>query len=362
MKRLLIVDDSALMRRLLTTIFAASGEFEIETARNGAEALERMDAFRPDVITLDINMPGMDGLECLAQIMVRRAVPVVMVSSLTTQGAEETLEAMSLGAVDFVEKPKGAVSLEIDAIADDLVATVRAAADARVPNLARLRARLRTRGPISAPKADQRPAPDPVPLATPGTAESDGLVLVGCSTGGPPALDTLLGGLPGGLRWPIVIAQHMPATFTGPLARRLDKISPLSVAEVETTTDLLPGHAYIGRGDADVIIAKRAGRLVARPAPKSAEHLWHPSVDRLVASAMRVLPSAQIIGVLMTGMGNDGAQAMTHLRAQGGTTLAEGRETAVVWGMPGSLVQSGGASAILPLDAIAPALVQYFAA
>ncbi|MBO9711445.1 chemotaxis-specific protein-glutamate methyltransferase CheB [Sphingomonas sp.] len=347
MTRLLIVDDSPLMRRLLTGIFEAAGDFDVEVARTGEEAIDKARAFAPDVITLDINMPGMDGLACLDRIMLERPCPVVMLSSLTEEGADETLEAMALGAVDFVAKPRGAISLEIEAMAPELADKVRAAARARVSRTARLTERVR----LATAKA--RPAAEP---RTPIKPRDPGLVLVGVSTGGPPALDALLAPLPADFPWPIVIAQHMPASFTGPLARRLDRLCALTVEEVAKPAPLRPGHVYIARGDADLLISRRAGALAAVPAP-AGEALWHPSVDRLVASAMQHVAPEVLIGVLMTGMGADGAATMTELKARGGHAIAQSEESAVVWGMPGALVAAGGASEVVPLDSIAGALL-----
>jgi two-component system, chemotaxis family, protein-glutamate methylesterase/glutaminase len=178
-------------------------------------------------------------------------------------------------------------------------------------------------------------------------------VVVGASTGGPPALEALLGALPSAFPWPLVIAQHMPANFTGALARRLDGLCAIGVSEVARPTVLEPGRAYIGRGDADVVISKIAGHLVAAPAPADARRSWHPSADRLKESAIAHVPPSHLIGILMTGMGDDGAGSMTKLRALGGRTIAEAEETAVVWGMPGKLVEAGGATWVLPLPDIA---------
>lgn len=363
MIRLLIVDDSALMRRLLTGIFAAAGDFEIDVARSGEEAIARVQSFAPDVVTLDIHMPGMDGLACLDRIMVVRPCPVVMVSKLTAEGADETLEALALGAVDIIPKPRGAVSLEIDALAPELVEKVRAAAGARISRATRLRERVRARAAHTLTPGSIPPRPILPEIATVPTrveAGGDGLVLVGTSTGGPPALDALLAPLPAQFPWPIVIAQHMPASFTGSLARRLDRLCALSVQEVDRATPLLPGHAYIGRGDADLVISRRAGALTALAAPSSEAFFWHPSVERLVASAMAALPAERLIGVLLTGMGSDGAKGMAELKAQGGATIAEAAETAVVWGMPGALVAAGGASIVAPLDRVAHELTALF--
>lgn len=362
MIKLLIVDDSALMRRLLSEIFSEAGDFEIEIARDGNEAIDKLKSFAPHVVTLDIHMPGMNGLACLDRIMLERPCPVVMVSALTEEGAEETLEAMSLGAVDFFPKPRGAVSIEIEDVAPALVDRVRQASRARISRASRLAERVRMRVGMAEslarakPRASRRPlAPRPLPVG--GIASADGLVLVGTSTGGPPALDALLGQLPADFPWPILVAQHMPASFTGPLARRLDRLCALAVSEVTAPTPIEAGHVYIGRGDADMLVSRRKGALIAMPAPSSPDHHWHPSVERLVSSAMQQLAPEHIVGVLMTGMGSDGAMAMTELHNSGGRTIAEAAESAVVWGMPGALVAAGGADLVVPLERITEHLV-----
>ncbi len=356
-----MVDDSALMRRVLTDIFRAEGDLEVAFARDGLDALSLLHEFQPDVVTLDVNMPRMDGLSCLDRIMVERPCPVVMVSSLTEAGADVTLEALQLGAVDFIAKPAGAVSLAIDELGPVLVDKVRLAARARLSGTRRLaeRVRLRANGAIRAAPLPRRPysaaAATPPPLA--GRAEV--VVLVGTSTGGPPALDALLAPLPADFPWPVVVAQHMPAAFTGPLARRLDRLCALSVTEVTRPMPLAAGHVYIGRGDADIILGMRADGPIVMAAPSLPEHRWHPSVERLVTSAVEHLGAARLIGVLMTGMGNDGAVAMTRMRAEGGRTVAEAEETAVVWGMPGELVRRGGADIVLPVQDIAAQLLRW---
>jgi two-component system chemotaxis response regulator CheB len=357
--RLLVVDDSALMRRLLGDLFREAGDFEVAFARDGVEALEALKSFAPDVITLDVEMPRLDGLSCLDRIMVERPTPVVMLSAVTAEDAAETVEALALGAVDVVAKPSGAVSLEIDTFGPPLVATVRAAAGARIRRTHRLAERIRSLSSATPVKTRVRRSPPRRGQAPPPSdrAPGEGLVLVGCSTGGPPALDALLQPLPADFPWPILVAQHMPRAFTGPLARRLDGICVLEVSEVTAPTALEPGRVYIGRGDADLIVARRGAGLVALPAPAHPAYRWHPSVDRLVESARQVLPAAQIAGVLMTGMGTDGAESMARLHADGGWTCAEAEETAVVWGMPGELVRIGGAGGVVPLERIAASLL-----
>lgn len=353
MIKLLVVDNSALVRKLLGQVFSHQTGFEVRFARNGMEALEALAAFAPDVVTLDVHMPGMGGLACLDQIMVERPCPVVMVSSLTAEGAEATLEALRLGAVDFAPKPTGAVSLKMDDWGPEIVAKVRSAAGARLRSSLRLRERIRHKVGGGQPAGRAEPLFGPERAEASAAASGDGLVLVGTSTGGPPALEALLTALPADFPWPILVAQHMPASFTGALARRLHGICALSVLEVTAPAVLAPGKVYIGRGDADLVIARRPAGLVAMPAPAQPGYPWHPSTDRLVRTAMSVLPSSQLIGVLMTGMGDDGAEAMTRLREQGGRTIAEAEETAVVWGMPGELTKAGGADWVLPLPQIA---------
>jgi two-component system, chemotaxis family, protein-glutamate methylesterase/glutaminase len=354
--RLLIVDDSALMRKLLEGIFRAEDDFEIRLARNGAEALELVRSFDPHVVTLDVQMPGMDGLSCLGQIMLEAPRPVVMISALTEDGAEATLEAIELGAVDFIAKPGGAVSLEIDRLRPLLVEKVRGAASARIRPTLRLRERVRHRfrGAGVVPQPARRQSPGPV-KACAGSAE--GLVLIGTSTGGPAALDIVLPQLPSNLPWPVMVAQHMPATFTGPFAKRLDRQCELKVVEVNRPMPLQAGTIYIGRGDADVIVTSRAAGLVAMPIPAQRDYPWHPSVERMVNSAIEHHGAARLVGVLMTGMGKDGADAMTALRNQGGRTIAEAESTAVVWGMPGALVRNGGAEFVRPVEEIADAIL-----
>ena len=364
MIKVLIVDDSALMRRLLGDILRAHDDIEPAFARNGLEALHRLHAFRPDVVTLDVTMPEMDGIACLDRIMLERPCPVVMLSALTEAGAAITAEALALGAIDFIPKPAGAVSLAIADLAPVLVGKIRMAAKARLRQSLRLTERVRLRGqalPTKRAPATPTALAGSRALALPEFGPGDGAVLVGTSTGGPAALDVLLSALPADFGWPVLVAQHMPEAFTAPLARRLDKLCALNVIEVSAPAPLVPGTVYIGRGDTDIIVARRAGGLVVLSVPMLAEHRWHPSVNRLVTTAIEQLGAARLIGILMTGMGNDGADAMTRLRREGGRTIAEAEETAIVWGMPGELVKAGGADVVAPLDRIAEHLLGWVA-
>ena len=348
--RLLVVDDSALMRKHMRLIFEAEGDFDIAAARNGREALEMIETFKPDVVTLDVNMPELDGISCLERMAASGArARVVMVSSITEAGAEVTLRALALGAVDFVPKPGGTVSLSIDSIRQILVAKVRAAARAQPRRSHGLRDRLRShrrdveRGRLAG-KASAPGAP--------------GLVVIGVSTGGPRTLEDILPALPGDFPWPVLIAQHMPASFTGVFARRMDSLCDIEVVEVSAPVPLVAGRAYLGRGDADLVVEQKLGRLVANSVRSDAS-LWHPSADRLVNSAMTAMPPASVVGVLLTGMGNDGASAMTALRRQGGRTIAEAESSAVVFGMPAELIRNGGAEIVLPSESVARQLIAW---
>ncbi|WP_229069292.1 chemotaxis-specific protein-glutamate methyltransferase CheB [Actinoplanes sp. DH11] len=345
----LVVDDSALMRRALKGILTDAGGFEVHTARNGVDALEQLGRLQPDVVTLDINMPEMDGLTCLAKIMEEHPTPVVMVSSLTEHNALVTLEALELGAVDYVPKPGGTVSLNIEDVAAELVDKVRSAAKARLKRTGGLTARVRaqTQRAAAAPRRE---------ISKVGTVD---LVLIGSSTGGPALLHELLPSLPGSLGAPVVVAQHIPASFTATLARRLDEACALRVHEVDRIMNVQRGNIYIGRGNADVVVARRTDGLIVKSVPAAAEYRWHPSVDRLVGSARRYVDPERLVCVLLTGMGDDGATEMGAVKEGGGRTIAEAEETAVVWGMPGELARRGGATVVLPSYEIADRLADW---
>ena len=352
MLNVLVVDDSALMRRQLRQILEADGNIVVTTARNGREALERIAEAMPAVVTLDVNMPEMDGLSCLRRIMRDTPCPVVMVSSITPEGSDAAIRALSLGAVDLICKPDGTVSRGLDRMRIELLGKITAAASAR----------LRPRRLGEVVRATQQAGAQQRKAGALRTASrgDPGVVLIGVSTGGPQTLEAILPQLPADLGRAVVVAQHMPAAFTGSFARRLDGICGLTVLEVDRAMRLLPGHIYIGRGDADIVIERRLGRLMADSRPPDGG-LWHPSVDRLVRTALDVVPPANLIGVQLTGMGNDGARAMAILHAEGGRTIAESEETATVFGMPFELIRMGGATKVLACDRIARQLVAWSA-
>lgn len=346
----LVVDDSALMRRQIGDILTRGG-FAVNTARTGAEALDRLAVEQPDVVTLDINMPEMDGLTCLSRIMAECPVPVVMISSLTEEGALATLEAIALGAVDFVHKPGGTVSTALREQEDQIIAKVTAAAGARIRRASGLRQRLAARR-----DAIMRKPYRPRARTSAYEEGNEALTLIGASTGGPAVLEEILSALGEDYPMPVLVCQHMPATVTRHFAERLDQSCSMRVEEVRRQTELEPGTIYLARGDADMIVLERGGRLLATMVPSSKEHTWHPSVSRLVATAMRTVTADSLIGVLLTGMGDDGASELAELRRQGGYTIAETEDSCVVYGMPRALVDLGGACEVLPSSEIAARL------
>lgn len=353
MIKLLIVDDSALMRRQLTALFTAEGDFEVRQSKNGLEAVEANREFQPDVVTLDINMPEMDGLTALSLIMAERPVPVVMVSSLTEQGALATFEALNLGAIDYIGKPGGTISLSLGEIKNELVAKVRAAA----------RARLKGKGPgikraPPGPKTERARRPVRAAGVRSG-ASGPGLVVIGVSTGGPRTLEDILPLLPAEFPWPVLVAQHMPAGFTKSFADRLDQICALQVVEADRPLPVEPGTMYIGKGGADMVVAKRAGKLTVLPKPETPQFLWHPSVELLGRSVLEHCDPTRVTAVMLTGMGYDGADAFTEIKNRGGRTIAESEQSAVVFGMPAELIERGGASKVLAADNVAAQLVSW---
>ena len=345
MIKLLIVDDSALMRRQLTQIFETEGDFQVRQARNGRDAVQENLEFEPDVMTLDINMPEMDGLTALSLIMAGRRLPVVMVSSLTERGALTTFEALNLGAVDFIAKPGGTISLCIGEIRDELVAKVRAAAGARI----------KRKGLIQRIREDRHQAAAG-PVAVRRAIAAEGLVIVGVSTGGPSTLEEILPLLPATFPWPVIVAQHMPAAFTRSFAGRLDQSCALKVVEAGSPARVEPGTVYIGKGGADTVVAQRCGKLVVLAKPENSQFLWHPSVELLGRSVMEHCDPTRVTAVMLTGMGYDGADAFAELKRQGARTIAESKESAVVFGMPAELIKRGGAEVVLPSDQIAARL------
>lgn len=343
-----VVDDSAFMRKAISTMLEKdSGIKVIATARDGEEGLEKIRKFNPDVVTLDIEMPKMDGLTALRHIMMEMPRPVLMVSSLTTEGAEATLKAMDLGAVDFIPKQLSKVSLDIVKIENDLISKVRNVAGRRMRPVPKMRV-------SAAHRHDSRSISRSVKQRV-GRPKRD-VVVIGVSTGGPPAVQKILSAFPADFPAGIVIAQHMPKAFTGPFAKRLDGVSKISVKEAETGDRLAPGHAFVAPGGSHLMVNQKISRIELLVTPEPAEALYKPSANVLVTSVAEAV-GRRALGVILTGMGNDGRDGIRILKSKGGRAIAQSDSTCVVYGMPKAIVDDGLADEVVDIDDMAEAIM-----
>lgn len=332
-----IVDDSALMRRLLTEILSSDPEISVVgAAADPLLARDLIKATSPDVLTLDVEMPRMDGLTFLRNLMRLRPMPVVMVSSLTDRGAEATLAALQLGAVDFVAKPKIDVAHGLAELGAEIIAKVKIASRAR-------------------PKALTERTVAPIPRAITTLRTTDRLIAIGASTGGTEAIARVLESLPADVPG-IVIAQHIPPVFSRRFAERLDACSALTVREAKDGDPILIGHAYVAPGQQHLRIVRSGARYVCSLGDDPPVNLHRPSVDVLFESVAE-FAGANAVGVILTGMGADGAAKLGAMKDRGAPTIAQDRDSSVVWGMPGEAVKRGHAAEVLPLDAIARRLI-----
>lgn len=341
--RVLVVDDSALVRRLVTTALSGAADIEVAgVARDGLEAVRMVDELRPDVVTLDIEMPNLDGLGALTRIRDKHArLPVIMFSTLTERGATATLDALSRGASDYVTKPSntGQIADGIAAVRDQLVPRIRALAG------------LRKLTPGAGGPVVRRERPVSAPPAGPVSA-----LLIGCSTGGPDALARLLPRLPGDLGIPVLVVQHMPPVFTAMLAQRLDKVSQLSVREATEGDEVRPGEVLIAPGDFHLRVRRGAGAVRVTLDQGPQENFCRPAVDVMFRSALEVWGGSALATVL-TGMGQDGLAGARLLAGAGARVLAQDEDSSVVWGMPGAVASAGIADDVLPLEALADRIV-----
>jgi two-component system chemotaxis response regulator CheB len=344
--RVLIVDDSALVRRILGELLSVDNEIEVVgTANDAYMAREKIKQLNPDVLTLDVEMPKMDGVTFLRNLMRLHPMPVVMVSSLTEQGAEITLDALSVGAVDFVSKPKIDLAATLAEHGEELRLKIKAAARARVRPYT---------GRAAVPEAQPRHSADAVLGKSPPPPRlrtTDRIIAIGASTGGTEALKDVLVQCPADTPG-IVIALHIPKAFSTPFARRMDSCSPMTVYEAEDGQQILPGHVYIAPGDRHLLVVRNGARYVCRLDDGLPVNRHKPSVDVLFRSVAQQV-GANAIGVILTGMGKDGAQGLKEMREAGSPTLAQDEATSVVWGMPGEAVAIGAAANVLPLQDIA---------
>ena len=343
--RVVVVDDSALVRSLLGEIINRQPDMQcVGAAADPLMAREMIRELNPDVLTLDIEMPRMDGIDFLARLMRLRPMPVVMVSTLTERGAEVTLRALELGAIDFVAKPKIGVADGLRLLAQDITDKIRIAAQAQI------------RKPVhaaSAGAAPARPATTPTLL---GRLSTEKIIFIGASTGGTEATKEVLMGLPADAP-AVMITQHMPPGFTKGYATRLDGLCRIGVQEASDGERVLPGHAYIAPGGLHLSVERSGANYIARVRDGEPINRHKPSVEALFLSAARVVgPNA--LGVMLTGMGADGARAMKVLRDAGSWNVAQDEASCVVFGMPKEAIAAGAVHEVLPLNAIAPRLLE----
>lgn len=341
----LVVDDSAFMRRAISKMLEGEPEIVVcGTARNGEEAILKARQLQPDVVTMDVEMPGMGGLEAVREISAASDIPIIMVSSLTQNGAETTFRALEAGAVDFIAKPDAAYA-NISDVARDLVAKVRVFARRGGRN-----------GPAPRPKVTLPPQPEPAPQPVRGTFEC---VAIGTSTGGPVALSKLIPALPPGFATPIIVVQHMPPGFTRPLAQRLNTASKLSVVEGEDGMGVRAGSVIIAPAGRQLTLRRSlaSGEIEISLGPDDGRSLHVPSVDVMTASVSQMY-GAGVLAAILTGMGQDGVTGLRRVKERGGFVIGQDAATSVVYGMPRAAAQAGLVDRVLPLDQIAPALCE----
>jgi two-component system chemotaxis response regulator CheB len=348
--RVVVVDDSALVRGLLTEIIDRQPDMCcVGSAADPLVAREMIRNLNPDVITLDIEMPRMDGLDFLSRLMRLRPMPVVMVSTLTERGADVTLKALELGAVDFVAKPKIGVADGLRQLGADITDKIRTAARARVSRLAT--------APAASAAGGAAPAARPSPMASLGRLSTEKIIFLGASTGGTEATREVLAELPADCP-AVMITQHMPPGFTKSYAARLDGLCRIRVAEARDGERVLPGHAYIAPGGFHLSVERSGANYVARVQDGEPVNRHKPSVEVLFDSAARVV-GRNALGVMLTGMGADGAGAMKTMRDAGSFNLVQDEASCVVFGMPREAIAHGAAHEVLPLNRIAPRLLEW---
>ncbi len=379
----LIVDDSPFMRMTIQKILSQDPNIKVlGTARDGLEGIEKLQALRPKVVTMDVEMPVMDGLQALGEIMRWQPTPVIVLSAVTTQGAEATLKALDLGAFDVVAKPSGGAGTDLHALSVDLLDKVKGAANVNMVCLGRKKPLSYAAAPSPTTKTGsgmstgsngvaaslnlQSSRPSGIGERA-RTAQVKGasfpkypveIVAIGTSTGGPSALQAVLPQLPGNFPVPVLVAQHMPAGFTGPLANRLNGLCPLTVREGVNGEILKAGTIYIAPAGKQIQVQRKGSQLILDIGDAAPiRTLYHPSVDVMFLSLAKEVGKGTL-GVVMTGMGNDGAAGMKEVKAAGGFAVAEAEETCVVYGMPRAIVDGGMADRIAPLGEIGRNIVE----
>jgi len=353
--RVLVVDDSAFMRVAIRKMMEEDPGIEVvDVARNGQEALEKIRLLKPDLVTMDIEMPVMTGLEALEQIMKEMPLPVIMISSLTEEGAQATFKALELGAVDFIPKGgKSYINLDIVKISEQLRQKVRA-----IVSRNRLQ-RLAGKPVVKRLRATRPMAPPPTVLEASRKKRQANLVTIGISTGGPLALNHMLPQLPADFSSSIMVVQHMPPAFTGPFAHRLNSICRVNVKEAEHGDIVQPGWVYVAKGGYHMVMKRDGGgRYRIELSPNPTDKLFIPSVDVMKLSVTEAY-AGSVLGVIMTGMGSDGLLGMREIKQKRGITLAQDESSCVVYGMPKVCVDDGIIDHVVPLDLLAKKINDY---
>ncbi len=350
--KVVVVDDSAFMRKSLSMMLESDpGIRVVATARDGRDGIEMIRQHTPDIVTMDIEMPGMDGLTALGIIMKEMPLPVLMVSSLTTEGAQATMDALAKGAVDFIPKELSYVSLDIVKIREELISKVRGIVQSRSLGFRLQRIRSAVQGTQAG--GQRPPAAKPV-FRRPDRSDYKAIV-VGVSTGGPMALLQILPKLPASLPVGMAIVQHMPPHFTKSMSDRLNSLSQVQVKEAENGDAMQPGLVLVAPGGRHMTFERSGAQVRVRIGDEPRESLYHPSADVMIRSAVDVY-NAPLVGLIMTGMGKDGLLGLKALKQRGGYVIAQDEETCVVYGMPKAAVDEGVSDAVVPLGDI-PATV-----
>jgi two-component system, chemotaxis family, protein-glutamate methylesterase/glutaminase len=356
-KKVLVVDDSAFMRKLITDFLSSSPLLDVvATARNGRDALDKIQMYKPDVVTLDVEMPEMNGIEALKVIMDNHPLPVIMLSSTTKEGAENTITAMNYGAIDFIAKPSGAISLDLHKVKEELIAKVINASGVSIRSLSKT-SEIKKTIPIT--DIDERVFEKSSSLVRWNT-NSKKIICIGTSTGGPRALQQVVTSLPSSIPAPILIVQHMPPGFTKSLANRLNALSEISVKEAEDGEVLMRGTAYIAPGGFHLKVKENRGDLVTVLDNLERPRGGHrPAVDVMFESVSEILNYDKIV-VVMTGMGTDGSKGLVKLKESSNVkVIAEAEESCVVYGMPKAAVSTNLVDEIKSIENIAGCIMKY---
>lgn len=352
MINVIVIDDSAFMRKAIQIMLESDPEIKvIATARDGMEGFDKVMKYQPDIVTLDLEMPRTNGLECLSMIMKEVPTPVLVVSSLTTNGAQVTLEALNKGAVDFIPKTQSFVAIDIIKIENDLINKVKTIANRNHRSRLRRNIRAKKESEIKNKLNYKNLKVQPFSLEH----HNIRCVAIGVSTGGPPVIQSILNSLPGDFPASILIAQHMPKEFTKIFAERINKSSAINVKEAETGDVIQKGNAYIAQGGKHLIVKRQGVNIIGELTQHPVKSLYHPSVDVLFSSTTEAYGSS-VLGVILTGMGKDGVKGLKLLKNRGGLVIAQNEESCVVYGMPKAAVDAGVVDHVQSVDGISASI------